>query len=102
MVRGWRPPGVKKLSLIRENWVWSTFRAALTERHQSCDHGRSWCSGRVEDSGTQERERGSPVHLAFEHLDAVDVSFDDAGAVGQGEGGQYAVVVLLDTRDEGV
>lgn len=33
----------------------------------------------------QEREAGSAEHLAFEHLDPVDVSFDDAGVPGKGE-----------------
>jgi hypothetical protein len=34
---------------LLENWLWRTFRAALTERHQTCDHGR--VSPHVQDSG---------------------------------------------------
>ncbi|GHF33372.1 hypothetical protein GCM10017776_59840 [Streptomyces griseoluteus] len=45
----------------------------------------------------QEREAGSAEHLAFEHLDPVDVSFDDAGKTGTARAVHDA---LLLTGDE--
>ncbi|GAA1087040.1 hypothetical protein GCM10009577_04950 [Streptomyces javensis] len=43
-------------------------------------------------------------HLSFEHLDAFDVSFDDARVPGQGEVGNdgIAVAVAVDAGGQGV
>jgi hypothetical protein len=38
-----------------------------------------------QDAFAQEVWVRPPVHLSFDHLDAVDVAFDGAGAAGQGE-----------------
>ena len=38
-----------------------------------------------QDSFTEQVESGAAIHLPFEHLDPVDVAFDLAGAVGQGQ-----------------
>jgi hypothetical protein len=38
-----------------------------------------------QDAFAQEVGFRSSVHLPFDHFDAVDVAFDGAGAVGQGE-----------------
>ena len=39
---------------------------------------------------------GPAEHLAFEHLDSVDVAFNDAGAPGQGETGDDCIAVTVD------
>ncbi|MEC3997109.1 hypothetical protein VSR01_27855 [Actinacidiphila sp. DG2A-62] len=46
---------------------------------------RAVCSSGEEDALAQEVEAGPSEHLLFEHLEAVDVPFDRAGAVGLGE-----------------
>jgi hypothetical protein len=40
-----------------------------------------------EDAAAEQVGVGAALHLAFEHLDAVDVAFDDTGTPGQGETG---------------
>jgi hypothetical protein len=57
-------------------------------------------SGRHEDSFAEQVDVGAAEHLAFEHLDAVDVAFDRAGVPGQGESGCDGVLVVLDAFDE--
>jgi hypothetical protein len=47
-------------------------------------------------------EARTAEHLAFEHLDAVDVSFDDPGTPGQGEAGNDGVSVAVDACGEGM
>jgi len=44
---------------------------------------------------------GASVHLSFEHLDAVDVAFDDAGAPGEAEPAGDGVLVGSQAGDEG-
>jgi hypothetical protein len=39
--------------------------------------------------------------LPFEHLDPVDVAFDLAGAVGQGQAVEHGLVVAFEPGDEG-
>src|SRR5205814_6142590 len=75
-----RPSSI--VSTAREFWLWHSFR------------DRSW-AGLVgeEDAAAEQVWAGAPVHLAFEHLDAVDVAFDHARAVGQGEPGGDSVLV---------
>ena len=46
-------------------------------------------------------ESGTAVHLPFEHLDPVDVAFDLAGAVGQGQAVEDGLVVAFEPGDEG-
>ena len=52
-------------------------------------------SGGCEDAAAEEVEVGAAVHLPLDRFDAVDVSFDGAGAVGQaeavGDGGEVAL-----------
>lgn len=47
-------------------------------------------------------ESGPTEHLALEHLDAVYVSFDDAGTPGQGESGDDGIAITVDACGEGV
>ncbi|MFE9409569.1 hypothetical protein ACFYN0_12370 [Streptomyces sp. NPDC006704] len=56
-----------------------------------------WSVGQ-EDPLLQESEAGPTEHLALEHLDSVDVSFDDAGAPAHGEAGYDGVAVTVDKR----
>jgi hypothetical protein len=51
---------------------------------------------------SQESEAGTAEHLAFEHLDPVDVSFDDSGVPGQGEPSDDGIAVTFDACGEGV
>ncbi|WP_425264795.1 hypothetical protein [Streptomyces incarnatus] len=55
-----------------------------------------------EHSFPQECEAGSAEHLAFEHLDAVDVPFHDAQAPGQREPGDDRGPVTIDASGEGM
>jgi hypothetical protein len=55
-----------------------------------------------QDTLAEEIEAGSAEHLTFEHLDPVDVSFDHAGAPGQGEAGDDGVPVAVDAGGERV
>lgn len=50
----------------------------------------------------EELESGAAEHLAFEHLDPVDVPFNDAGAVEQGQPGGHGVPVAVDAVGEDV
>jgi hypothetical protein len=43
---------------------------------------------------------GAAIHLSLEHLDAVDVAFDGAGAVGDGEPGGDGGPVLAESLAE--
>ncbi|GAA1265703.1 hypothetical protein GCM10009646_61710 [Streptomyces aureus] len=45
---------------------------------------------------------GPAEHLAFEHLDPVDVAFNDAGAPGHGEAGDDCIAVTVDACGERV
>jgi hypothetical protein len=45
-------------------------------------------------------EAGPAEHLAFEHLDPVDVAFDDARVPGQGEAGDDRIAVAVDAGGE--
>ena len=75
-----------------------------------------WSAGQ-EYAFSQQFQAGAAEHLAFEHLEPVDVAFDWAGAVGQGqavadgvevaaqvvgEGGQRRQGVVFDGGDPGV
>jgi hypothetical protein len=42
-------------------------------------------SGAEQNGVAEEVESGSAVHLGVDHLDAVDVAFNRAGTVGQGQ-----------------
>lgn len=57
---------------------------------------------RQQNSFTEKLEASAAEHLALEHLDPVDVSFDDAGVPGQGEAGDDGVTVAVDACGEGV
>ena len=57
-------------------------------------------SVREQDALAQEVGFRSSVHLSFDHLDAVDVAFDGAGAVGQGEPGGDGGPVLAQSGGE--
>src|SRR5690348_5272277 len=57
---------------------------------------------RQQDALAEEGEAGAAEHLALEHLDPVDVSFDDAGVPGQGESGDDGVAVSADASRESV
>ena len=46
-------------------------------------------------------EAGAAGHLAFDHLDLVDVALHGAGAVGQGEAGGDGLLVATDAVGEG-
>ena len=54
-----------------------------------------------DDALAEQGEAGSAVHLAFDHLDPVDVAFDFAGAVGQGEAVGDGLLVGADPGGEG-
>jgi hypothetical protein len=58
-------------------------------------------SGAKKDSVSEEVESGAALHLALDHLDAVDVAFDRAGTVGQGEVGGDGGQVTSDSFGEG-
>jgi hypothetical protein len=47
-------------------------------------------------------EARATEHLAFEHLEPVDVAFDDPGVPGQGKSGDDGVEVAVDAGSEGV
>lgn len=47
-------------------------------------------------------EARAAEHLSFEHLDPVDVPFDNAGAAGQGKAGDDGIAVAVDAGGEGV
>src|SRR5215472_2127925 len=55
-----------------------------------------------DDSLAEKVEAGAAIHLAFDHLDPVDVALDRAGAVGQGQAVAHGGVVLLEPGGEGV
>lgn len=55
-----------------------------------------------QDAFTEQVEAGTPVHLPFEHLDAVDVAFDRTGTVGQGQAVADRIVISLQASDEAV
>src|SRR5579859_5529721 len=61
-----------------------------------------WLRGVEEYAFAQEGEAGAAVHLAFDHLDLVDVAFHGGGAVGQGEPGGDGFLVAADAAGEGV
>src|SRR5262249_28457625 len=58
-------------------------------------------SGSQEDSLAEQVEAGAAIHLPFEHFDPVDVAFDLAGAVGQGQAVEYGGMVALEPGREG-
>jgi hypothetical protein len=53
-----------------------------------------------EDAFAEEVAVGSAVHLSFDHLDAVDVSFDPAGVPLQGEARFDGVEVAVEAVGE--
>ncbi|MFD0039265.1 hypothetical protein ACFVIZ_16690 [Streptomyces anulatus] len=60
------------------------------------------CGSRVEQDALAEKMKAGAVeHLTFERLDSVDVSFDDAGAPGQGEADDDCIAGMLDSCREG-
>lgn len=67
----------------------------------SSPYGWLWSAGQ-KNPLPQESEAGAAEHLAFEHLDPVDVSFDDTGVPRQGEPGDDGIAVTVDARGEGV
>lgn len=75
------------LSTDIENWLWHKDRELATVRGLRAE----------QDSLAQEIEVGAAEHLAFKGLDAADVPFDGAAAIGQDEPGFPASrrVVLL-------
>ena len=54
-----------------------------------------------EDPAAEQVGTGASIHLAFEHLDAVDVAFDGAGAPGEAEAVGDGVLVGSQAGDEG-
>src|SRR5215472_11810442 len=54
-----------------------------------------------EDAAAEQVGAGASVHLSFEHLDAVDVAFDGAGAPGKAEPVGDGVLVGAQAGDEG-
>src|SRR5215475_10349884 len=54
-----------------------------------------------EDAAAEQVGAGASVHLLFEHLDAVDVAFDGAGAPGEAEPAGDGVLVGAQPGDEG-
>lgn len=57
-------------------------------------HNGLTCGSRVEQDALAEEEKaGAAEHLAFEHPDSVDVSFDHARAPWQGEADDHGVAV---------
>jgi hypothetical protein len=54
-----------------------------------------------EDAAAEQVRAGASVYLSFEHLDAVDVAFDGAGAPGEAEPGGDGVLVGAQPGDEG-
>lgn len=59
-------------------------------------------SCRQENALAGEGEACTADHQALEHLDAVDVSLDDARVPGEGEAGDDGVTVAVDARCESV
>ena len=55
-----------------------------------------------QDSFAEQIEAGTSIHLPLEHLDAIDVAFDGAGAVGEGEPIADGIVIGLQATDEAV
>ena len=52
--------------------------------------------GVEDDAFAEQGESGAAVHLAFEHLEPVDVALDHARAPGQGQAVAHGVVVVPD------
>lgn len=59
-------------------------------------------SCRQENALAEDGEACAADYQALEHLDAVDVSFDDAGVPGEGEAGDDGATVAADARCESV
>ena len=82
-------PGVVTAELVR----WKPPRAHQPGELRRCQRPSCGGSGPLsvmasvgeQDALAQQVWFRSPVHLPFDHFDAVDVAFDGAGAVGQGE-----------------
>ena len=55
-----------------------------------------------EYSFAEQIEAGTSIHLPLEHLGAIDVAFDGAGAVGEGESVADGVVIGFQAADEAV
>jgi len=82
------------VSTAGENWFWPTLRDRA---------GPSAAVSRgEEDAFAEQVEVRAAVHLSFEHLDPVDVAFDGAGAVGQGQAVRDGGVVSFESGGEGV
>jgi hypothetical protein len=52
------------------------------------------------DPFAEQVEVGAAAHLVFDHFDAIDVSFDGSGVVGEGKAVANGVVVTVDPNDE--
>jgi hypothetical protein len=59
-----------------------------------------WSAGQ-EYAFSEQVQAGAAEHLAFEHLEPVDVALDRPGAVGQGEAGAHGVEVAAQVGGEG-
>ena len=59
-----------------------------------------WLRRVQDDPFTEEGEASAAVHLAFDHLDLVDVSLHGAGVVGQGQAGGDGLLVASDAGGE--
>ena len=73
------------------------------QRPGACGSGPLLVMGslREQDALAQEVGVRPSVHLSFDHFDAVDVAFDGAGAVGEGEPGGYGGPVFAESGGEG-
>ncbi|MEV1134042.1 hypothetical protein ACIBED_08775 [Rhodococcus coprophilus] len=76
----------------RENWFWPTFRDGF------------WVSVAEQNSFAEQIETGTTIRLRlpFEHLDTVDVTFDGAGTVGEGESVSGCITVGFRATNEAV
>jgi hypothetical protein len=58
-------------------------------------------SGGMQNANAEEVEFGSAEHLAFEHVDAVDVTFDGSGVPVSGESSGHGGQVVFEIAGEG-
>ena len=83
---------------------WSSRLPACTRLTGSSVIGHQHCklARKAGHSLPEEPEVGAAEHLALEHLDAVDASFDCAGAPGEGQSRDHGVQVAFESgREEG-
>ena len=81
-------------------WVLPRFWCRAMLAVFSTRHRRSSCCGK--NTAPKEVVFGTTIHGPLQQLQPVDLAFDRTGAPGFNEGGQYRVMVALDTPHEAI